>query len=156
MTKCQGVYLYCIYTWLVNLCFYQNIFLSPMSHFSVSHSPNYILSVELGEKIFFMSGPWIVGRNIYFMSGPWVLGRNIFFHWNGFEIYFDWEYFLWLIRGSGILVPGKKDCYFSTIGGFLANFPLYMDVFLGLQTPAAYNIEHCSYGILPNIEITTL
>ena len=67
--------------------------------FSVSHPPKYILSVE-----------W--GQNIIFMSGPWVLGRNVFFHWNGFEIYFDWEYFLGLIRVSGALVPGEKNVIF--------------------------------------------
>jgi len=42
---------------------------------------------------------------------------------------------------SGVLVPEKKDCYFSTIGGFLAIVPLYIDVFLGLWVPAAYKNE---------------
>ena len=48
------------------------------------------------------------------------------------EIYFDCKYFLGLIRLSGVLVPEKKDCYFSTIRGFSAIVPLYVDVFLRL------------------------
>jgi len=61
-------------------------------------------------------------QNIFFMSGPWIVGRNIFW----LKIFSETNKSLW---GPS---PRKKICYFPTIGGFLAIVPLYVDVFLRL------------------------
>jgi len=51
------------------------------------------------------------------MSGPWVLGRNIFW----LKLFCETNKSLWGPSSR------KKKCYSSTIGGFLAIVPLYVD-----------------------------
>jgi hypothetical protein len=82
MTKSHGVYLYSIYIWAINLHFYK-IYFHCQCHIFMCHTPQNIFFMSgpwvVGRNIFFMSQPWIVGRNIFFMAGPWIVGRDIFF-----------------------------------------------------------------------------
>jgi len=112
-TCIQVSYIYLAYkSWLL-----QNIFSPPMSNFDVSHTQNIFFMPGpwvVGRNIYFMSGLWIVARNIFLMSGPWVLGRNIFW----LKIFSETNKSIWGPSSR------KKNRYFSTIGWFLAIVPL--------------------------------
>ena len=56
-----------------------------------SHHQCHILMCHTPQNIFFMPGPWVVGRNIFFMSGPCIVGRNIFW----LKIYSETNKSLW-------------------------------------------------------------
>jgi len=130
MTKSCGIYLYFIYIWLINLHFYKICFSCQDPELLVEIYFS-CLDTALLVEIYFSCLDTALLVEIYFSCLDPELLVEIYFSCQNPEFLVE-IYFLRLIRVSGVLVPEKKKSYFSTIGGFLAIVPLYVDVFLRL------------------------